>query len=114
MSEREAFALASEQTSSANRTLLKRVNELDLSMRIINYLENDDIVYIGDLVQKTDGEILRIPNFGRKALREIKELLAQMGLRLGTEVLGWPPANIEQPFRIHGAAMSSSGPDGSV
>jgi DNA-directed RNA polymerase subunit alpha len=89
--------LATEQKLSADRALLKRVHELELSGRTINYLENDAIVYIGDLVQKTEDDIPRIPNFGRKTLHEIKERLARMGLRLGTEVPGWPPANIEHP-----------------
>ena len=100
MSERDAFASATVQTLCATRTLLKRVNELVLSTRIINYLENDHIVYVGDLVQRTDDEILSIPNFGRQALREIKERLAEMGLCLGTEVPGWPPANIEHPSNV--------------
>ena len=55
-----------------------------------------DSVYIGDLVQKTESEMLRTPNFGRKSLNEIKEVLSQMGLSLGMEVTGWPPENIEE------------------
>ena len=58
-------------------------------------MKNDNIVYIGDLVQKTEAEMLRTPNFGRKSRNEIKEVLAQMGLHLGMEVPGWPPENIE-------------------
>src|SRR5438105_5957407 len=54
------------------------------------------IVYIGDLVQKSEAEMLRTPNFGRKSLNEIKEVLAQMGLHLGMEVPGWPPENIDE------------------
>jgi len=75
---------------------LKKVDELELSVRSANCLKNDNIVYIGDLVQKTEGEMLRTPNFGRKSLNEIKEVLAQMGLHLGMEVPGWPPENIEE------------------
>jgi DNA-directed RNA polymerase subunit alpha len=60
------------------------------------FLKNDNIVYIGDLVQKTEAEMLRTPNFGRKSLNEIKEVLVQMGLHLGMEVPGWPPENIEE------------------
>ena len=74
---------------------LKKVDELELSVRSANCLKNDNIVYIGDLVQKTEAEMLRTPNFGRKSLNEIKEVLAQMGLHLGMEVPGWPPENIE-------------------
>ena len=65
-------------------------------MRSANCLKNDNIVYIGDLIQKTEAEMLRTPNFGRKSLNEIKEVLAQMGLHLGMEVPNWPPENIEE------------------
>jgi len=77
-----------------NRNLLRRVDELELSVRSMNCLKNDNIVYIGDLVQKTESEMLRTPNFGRKSLNEIKELLSQMSLYLGMEVPNWPPENI--------------------
>ena len=79
-----------------NRNLLRKVDELELSVRSANCLKNDNIVYIGDLVQKTEAEMLRTPNFGRKSLNEIKEVLAQMGLHLGMEIPNWPPENIEE------------------
>jgi DNA-directed RNA polymerase subunit alpha len=79
-----------------NRNLLRKVDELELSVRSANCLKNDNIVYIGDLVQKTEQEMLRTPNFGRKSLNEIKEVLAAMGLSLGMTVPGWPPENIEE------------------
>ena len=79
-----------------NRNLLRKVDELELSVRSANCLKNDNIVYIGDLVQKTEGEMLRTPNFGRKSLNEIKEVLATMGLHLGMEIPNWPPENIEE------------------
>lgn len=79
-----------------NPALLKKVDELELSVRSANCLKNDNIVYIGDLIQKTEAEMLRTPNFGRKSLNEIKEVLAQMGLHLGMEVPNWPPENIEE------------------
>ena len=79
-----------------NPALLKKVDELELSVRSANCLKNDNIVYIGDLIQKTEGEMLRTPNFGRKSLNEIKEVLAQMGLHLGMEIPSWPPENIEE------------------
>ena len=79
-----------------NPVLLKKVDELELSVRSANCLKNDNIVYIGDLVQKSEAEMLRTPNFGRKSLNEIKEVLAQMGLHLGMEVPGWPPENIDE------------------
>ena len=78
-----------------NPALLKKVDELELSVRSANCLKNDNIVYIGDLIQKTEAEMLRTPNFGRKSLNEIKEVLAHMGLHLGMEVPNWPPENIE-------------------
>ena len=78
-----------------NPALLKKVDELELSVRSANCLKNDNIVYIGDLIQKTEAEMLRTPNFGRKSLNEIKEVLASMGLHLGMEVQDWPPDNIE-------------------
>ena len=78
-----------------NRNLLRKVDELELSVRSANCLKNDNIVYIGDLVQKTEAEMLRTPNFGRKSLNEIKEVLTQMGLHLGMEITTWPPENIE-------------------
>jgi DNA-directed RNA polymerase subunit alpha len=79
-----------------NPALLKKVDELELSVRSANCLKNDNIVYIGDLIQKTEAEMLRTPNFGRKSLNEIKEVLAQMGLHLGMEVPNWPPENIDE------------------
>lgn len=82
-----------------NPNLLRKVDELELSVRSANCLKNDNIVYIGDLVQKTEAEMLRTPNFGRKSLNEIKEVLSQMGLHLGMDVSGWPPENIEELAR---------------
>ncbi len=82
-----------------NRNLLLKVDELELSVRSANCLKNDNIIYIGDLVQKTETEMLRTPNFGRKSLNEIKEVLAQMGLHLGMKIPNWPPENIEELAR---------------
>jgi DNA-directed RNA polymerase subunit alpha len=79
-----------------NPNLVRKVDELELSVRSANCLKNDNVVYIGDLIQKTEAEMLRTPNFGRKSLNEIKEVLAQMGLHLGMEVPNWPPENIEE------------------
>ena len=79
-----------------NKNLLKRVEELELSVRSMNCLKNDNIIYIGDLVQKTEPEMLRTPNFGRKSLNEIKEVLSSMSLYLGMEVPNWPPDNIAE------------------
>lgn len=82
-----------------NPALLKKVDELELSVRSANCLKNDNIVYIGDLIQKTESEMLRTPNFGRKSLNEIKEVLAQLGLHLGMDVENWPPENVEELAR---------------
>lgn len=79
-----------------NRNLLRKVEDLELSVRSANCLKNDTLIYIGDLVQKTEAEMLRTPNFGRKSLNEIKELLAEMGLHLGMQVEAWPPENLEE------------------
>jgi len=81
---------------SFNSNLLKKVEELELSVRSANCLKNDNIIYIGDLVQKTESEMLRTPNFGRKSLNEIKEVLTQMELNLGMSVADWPPENIDE------------------
>jgi len=82
-----------------NPKLLKKVDELELSVRSANCLKNDNIVYIGDLIQRTEAEMLRTPNFGRKSLNEIKEVLQNMNLNLGMDVPDWPPENIEELAR---------------
>lgn len=79
-----------------NKNLLRKVDELELSVRSMNCLKNDNIIYIGDLVQKTEPEMLRTPNFGRKSLNEIKEVLNSMSLYLGMEIPNWPPDNISE------------------
>ena len=79
-----------------NKNLLRKVDELELSVRSMNCLKNDNIIYIGDLVQKSEGEMLRTPNFGRKSLNEIKEVLQGMSLYLGMEIPNWPPDNIAE------------------
>ena len=90
--------LAERTESSSSSTFRSRflLNGRSSSTRSANCLKNDNIVYIGDLIQKTEAEMLRTPNFGRKSLNEIKEVLVQMGLHLGMEVPGWPPENIEE------------------
>ena len=93
---RAAVEAAAPSELPFNKNLLRKVDELELSVRSANCLKNDNIVYIGDLVQKTEAEMLRTPNFGRKSLNEIKEVLAQMGLHLGMEITNWPPENIEE------------------
>ena len=87
---------SSSEKLSFNSNLLKKVEELELSVRSANCLKNDNIIYIGDLVQKSESEMLRTPNFGRKSLNEIKEVLQQMELNLGMSVPDWPPENIDE------------------
>jgi len=82
-----------------NKNLLRKVDELELSVRSANCLKNDNIVYIGDLVLKTEYEMLRTPNFGRKSLNEIKEVLKGMNLELGMDIPAWPPENVEELAR---------------
>ena len=90
-----ALAEDREEELPFNKNLLRKVDELELSVRSANCLKNDNIIYIGDLVQKSETDMLRTPNFGRKSLNEIKEVLGQMGLHLGMEIPNWPPENIE-------------------
>jgi DNA-directed RNA polymerase subunit alpha len=78
-----------------NENLLRSVDELELSVRSANCLQNANIRYIGDLVQKTESEMLRTKNFGRKSLKEIKEILAEMGLSLGMKLDNWPPKSMD-------------------
>ncbi len=94
--EAEEVVETQEEELPFSPNLLKKVDELELSVRSANCLKNDNIVYIGDLVRKTESEMLKTPNFGRKSLNEIKEVLASMGLRFGMEVESWPPENIEE------------------
>ena len=82
-----------------NENLLRKVDELELSVRSANCLKNENIFYIGDLIQRTEADMLKTPNFGRKSLNEIKALLAGMGLSFGTTVPGWPPENLDELSR---------------
>jgi len=82
-----------------SKYLLKKVDELELSVRSANCLKTENIFYIGDLVQKSEGEMLKTPNFGRKSLNEIKEVLAHMGLGFGMTIPNWPPENVEELAR---------------
>ena len=90
-------APAAEEISSLNENLFKSVDELELSVRSANCLKNAEIRYIGDLVQKTEAEMLKTKNFGRKSLNEIKEILTEMGLSLGMKLENWPPAELQKP-----------------
>ena len=88
-----------------NRNLLRKVDELELSVRSANCLKNDNIVYIGDLVQKSEQEMLRTPNFGRKSLNEIKEVLGSMGLSLGMTVVRLAAGEHRGPGQAAGRAV---------
>ena len=83
-------APVSEEQAKLNENLWKSVDELELSVRSANCLQNANIKYIGELVQKTESEMLKTKNFGRKSLKEIKEILSEMGLSLGMKLEGWP------------------------
>jgi DNA-directed RNA polymerase subunit alpha len=84
-----------QETEKFNENLLRSVDELELSVRSANCLKNANIKLIGDLVQKTEAEILATKNFGRKSLNEIKEILASMGLSLGMKLENWPPKKLK-------------------
>jgi len=83
-------ATVSEEQQKLNENLWKSVDDLELSVRSANCLQNANIRYIGELVQKTESDMLKTKNFGRKSLKEIKEILAAMGLSLGMKLEGWP------------------------
>lgn len=94
----ETLAPTQSEQDKLNDILWRSVDELELSVRSANCLQNANIHYIGDLVQRTEAEMLKTKNFGRKSLKEIKEILAQMGLSLGMKIEGWqgpPPAREE-------------------
>jgi DNA-directed RNA polymerase subunit alpha len=85
-----------EEKEAFNENLLRSVDELELSVRSANCLKHANIKLIGDLVQKTEAEILATKNFGRKSLNEIKEILSEMGLSLGMKLDNWPPKKSEE------------------
>ena len=91
-----AYSEDEEEKESFNENLLRSVDELELSVRSANCLKHANIKLIGDLVQKTEAEILATKNFGRKSLNEIKEILTEMGLSLGMKLDNWPPKKSEE------------------
>lgn len=84
------------ESSEVDPSLLKTVDELELSVRSANCLKAEQIHYVGDLVQKEEQELLKTPNFGKKSLNEIKEVLASVGLSLGMKLDGWPPVDLPE------------------
>src|SRR5690606_1587646 len=91
----EAAVPQQSESDKLNDVLWRSVDELELSVRSANCLQNANIHYIGDLVQRSEAEMLKTKNFGRKSLKEIKEILAQMGLSLGMQIEGWTGVNRE-------------------
>ena len=92
---------AESQTESSSAmewdpNLLRRIEELELSVRSMNCLKNENIIYVGDLVQFSEDDMMKTPNFGKKSLDEIKQVLRSMNLYLGMNVPYWPPENIEK------------------
>jgi len=97
-SELAAFSQPSQRGGAANfdPILLRPVDELELTVRSANCLKAENIYYIGDLIQRTENELLKTPNLGRKSLNEIKEVLASRGLTLGMKLENWPPTGLEK------------------
>ncbi|MFC4729790.1 DNA-directed RNA polymerase subunit alpha [Coralloluteibacterium thermophilus] len=87
---------AKTQTAGVDPVLLRPIDDLELTVRSANCLKAENIYYIGDLIQKTEVELLKTPNLGKKSLTEIKEVLAQRGLSLGMRLENWPPAGLQQ------------------
>lgn len=83
-----------------NKNLLKTIDELELSVRSYNCLKNEDIIYVGDLVTKSESEMLKTANFGRKSLNELKDNLKNMNLNFGMKLPDWPPQNIEELLKM--------------
>jgi DNA-directed RNA polymerase subunit alpha len=85
------------RTAQVDPLLLRPVDDLELTVRSANCLKAENIYYIGDLIQRSENELLKTPNLGRKSLNEIKEVLASRGLTLGMKLENWPPAGLEKP-----------------
>jgi DNA-directed RNA polymerase subunit alpha len=98
--EEPAAEVAPIEEQKLNENLFRSVDELELSVRSANCLQNANIKTIGDLVQKTEAEMLKTKNFGRKSLKEIKEILAEMGLSLGMKLENWPPKSAPQAPKV--------------
>ena len=90
------LATAAAKTPQVDPILLRPVDDLELTVRSANCLKAENIYYIGDLIQRTENELLKTPNLGRKSLNEIKEVLASRGLTLGMKLENWPPVGVER------------------
>jgi DNA-directed RNA polymerase subunit alpha len=91
-----AVAVEAPKAAAVDPILLRPVDDLELTVRSANCLKAENIYYIGDLIQRTETELLKTPNLGRKSLNEIKEVLASRGLTLGMKLENWPPAGLEK------------------
>ena len=98
--EGEAQAAATEAAEEVDPILLRPVDDLELTVRSANCLKAENIYYIGDLVQRTEVELLKTPNLGKKSLTEIKDVLASRGLSLGMRLEAWPPASLKNDERL--------------
>ena len=92
----ESSAEAPSRMPQVDPILLRPVDDLELTVRSANCLKAENIYYIGDLIQRTENELLKTPNLGRKSLNEIKEVLASRGLTLGMKIENWPPVGLEK------------------
>lgn len=93
----EVVESESDEGVNLEELLRQPIDHLDLSVRSMNCLKSDNVFYVGDLVMRSEQDMLRTPNFGRKSLTEIKEVLEKMGLSLGMKLEDWPPADLPQP-----------------
>jgi len=93
----DAFEAPALGTPQIDPVLLRPVDDLELTVRSANCLKAENIYYIGDLIQRSENELLKTPNLGRKSLNEIKEVLAARGLTLGMKLENWPPVGLERP-----------------
>jgi DNA-directed RNA polymerase subunit alpha len=89
-------SMEEKKATQIDPVLLRPVDDLELTVRSANCLKAENIYYIGDLIQRTETELLKTPNLGRKSLNEIKEVLASRGLTLGMKLENWPPAGLEK------------------
>jgi DNA-directed RNA polymerase subunit alpha len=92
-----------EEEEEVDPILLRPVDDLELTVRSANCLKAENIYYIGDLIQRTEVELLKTPNLGKKSLTEIKDVLASRGLSLGMRLENWPPASLKGDDRVLGA-----------
>jgi len=91
-----ALPVEHQKSVQVDPLLLRPVDDLELTVRSANCIKAENIYYIGDLIQRTENELLKTPNLGRKSLNEIKEVLAARGLTLGMKLENWPPAGLDK------------------